>query len=174
MEGNKRERTSTKASQHWSRLGLPPILSWTSCKWAFGHSGWAVKWAPHEACWPLPYVMLGIDTEVPCPHCPHGPVTGQSFVHDLIIYRCAQKECVRTNSAVKTRLYLNEDWEWTVCTLKWVAENYIVCLHAGKNITYVLLDVAWKRMSLRKCPFFAGVKLCHLFCLAWYAIFLFV
>lgn len=75
MERNKRERTSIKASSHWSRFGLPPILSWTSCKWAFGHSGWAVKWAPHETCCPLHHIMLGIDTEVPCLHWPHSPVS---------------------------------------------------------------------------------------------------
>lgn len=176
MERNKRERTSIKASSHWPRFGLPPILSWTSCKWAFGHSGWAVKWAPHETCCPLHHIMLGIDTEVPCFHWPHSPVSyiWMEFVYALIIYRCAQGECVRTNCAVNARLYLQENWEWIVCTLEWQRTTSCAWVCWGKNITYVFLDAAWKRMCLRKCPFFAGVKLHHLFCLAWCAIFLFV
>lgn len=156
MERNKRERTSIKASSHWPRFGLPPILSWTSCKWAFGHSGWAVKWAPHETCCPLHHIMLGIDTEVPCFHWPHSPVSyiWMEFVYALIIYRCAQGECVRTNCAVNARLYLQENWEWIVCTLKWVAENYIMCLSVlGKEYYVCFSGCSLKENVSKEVPF---------------------
>lgn len=46
--------------------------------------------------------MLGVDTKVPHLHWPYGPVVFEwSFVHDLIIYKCAQGEGMRMSCAIK-------------------------------------------------------------------------
>lgn len=99
---------------NWSRSRLPSILTWISCKLAFGHSIWAVKWNPHEICCPLPYFTLETETKVPHLH--------WTSVHKLITYQmCSGRRCEKC--AVKRRIYFQKNWKWIVNTLKWVAED---------------------------------------------------
>lgn len=78
--------------------------------------------------------MLEIENEVPHPCWSHGLAKFKwSFVHNLLICICAEGKDLRTNYALKAESSLQENLSMDSWTLKRMAENYIMCLHAARE-----------------------------------------